>query len=188
MVEDEALVAFYVEDVLAEHGATVVGPAETLAAALRLAAQEAEGLHAAVLDLNLAGHLSWPVAELLDRMGVPFLILSGYGARLLGERADLAAAACAVMAKPAHPETLVAALDRHARPPPSRRPECAPPPTARPPQPPAATAGAAASRSITRVPPAGRRSARISPSASRIRPRIRAQPVPPTTAGSMTTP
>ena len=116
MAEDEALVAFYVEDVLAEHGATVVGPAETLAAALRLAAQEAEGLHAAVLDLNLAGHLSWPVAELLDRMGVPFLILSGYGARLLGERADLAAAACAVMAKPAHPETLVAALDRHARP------------------------------------------------------------------------
>ena len=64
MAEDEALVAFYVEDVLAEHGATVVGPAETLAAALRLAAQEAEGLHAAVLDLNLAGHLSWPVAEL----------------------------------------------------------------------------------------------------------------------------
>jgi hypothetical protein len=54
VVEDEALVAFYLEDFLAELGCVVVGPAQTVAEGLALA--RSDGLDAAVLDLNLRGH------------------------------------------------------------------------------------------------------------------------------------
>jgi hypothetical protein len=40
-------------------------------------------LDAAVLDINLAGQMVFPVAEALAERGVPFLLLSGYGAMAL---------------------------------------------------------------------------------------------------------
>ena len=32
-----------------------------------------------MLDINLAGEMVFPAAEVLDARGVPFLLLSGYG-------------------------------------------------------------------------------------------------------------
>ena len=77
VVEDEPLVAMMVEDMLTELGCTVVGPAMQLADGLRLA--ETAQLDAAVLDINLNGTRSFPVAGVLQARGIPFLFATGYG-------------------------------------------------------------------------------------------------------------
>ena len=41
---------------------------------------------AALLDVNLAGELSYPVASRLDTLAVPFVFATGYGAPGLPER------------------------------------------------------------------------------------------------------
>jgi DNA-binding response OmpR family regulator len=80
LVEDEALIALYTEETLTDAGYEVVGPADRLETALKLAADEA--LDAAVLDVNLDGVAVWPVATLLQERGIPFLFLSGFGGGL----------------------------------------------------------------------------------------------------------
>ncbi|WP_426957367.1 response regulator [Muricoccus radiodurans] len=106
VVEDETLVAMLVEDTLLDAGAAVIGPAATVAEALQLL--NAERPSVAVLDLNLAGETSEPVADALAAMGVPFVVASGYGAAGLPARH----AGVPVLAKPYAPEDLTAALTR----------------------------------------------------------------------------
>ena len=77
VAEDEALVAMLVEDMLAEIGCTVIGPAGNLADALALA-RDSE-IDVALLDVNLAGKPVFPVADLLRERGVPYIFASGYG-------------------------------------------------------------------------------------------------------------
>jgi hypothetical protein len=76
LVEDEFLAGLTTIGVLEGFGCEVVGPVARLAMALRLA--KFETLDAAVLDINVAGELIWPVAEELHHRGVPFRILSAY--------------------------------------------------------------------------------------------------------------
>ena len=78
IVEDEPVVAMCLEDMLQTLGCETVGPAARLAEGLTLAEQE--DLGAAILDINLAGERSTPIAEALQRRGVPFAFASGYGA------------------------------------------------------------------------------------------------------------
>ncbi len=108
VVEDEALVAMLVEDALLDAGATVMGPAATVAEALALLEREAEPPHAAVLDLNLAGETSTPVADVLARRGVPFVVATGYGAGGLPQ----GHAGVPVLAKPYDPDDLTSTLGR----------------------------------------------------------------------------
>ena len=61
VAEDEPLVAMLLEDVLLDAGATILGPASTVAEALRLAAKQRPDL--AVLDLNLSGETCHAVAD-----------------------------------------------------------------------------------------------------------------------------
>lgn len=77
VVEDEFLVSMLLEDMLADFGCTVVGPAPTIAEALPLATDAA--MDAAVLDLNLGGQPIFPVADALKARGVPYIFASGYG-------------------------------------------------------------------------------------------------------------
>jgi DNA-binding NtrC family response regulator len=77
LVEDEVLVATLVETALEDENCTVVGPYHSLREALEAA--RAETFDLAVLDINLAGEMIFPVAEVLEGRGVPFLLLSGYG-------------------------------------------------------------------------------------------------------------
>ena len=76
VVEDEALVAAMVADMLEDLGAEVVGPAGTLQGGLDLA-QDAE-IDAAVLDVNLRGERIDPVAEVLEGRGIGFVFATGY--------------------------------------------------------------------------------------------------------------
>jgi CheY-like chemotaxis protein len=83
VVEDEILVAMYVEDLLTDLGFEVVAVATELEEALPLARDKA--LDLAVLDVNLNGKLSFPVAEVLRERRIPFLFASGYGSKGLIE-------------------------------------------------------------------------------------------------------
>ncbi len=59
IVEDEVLLAMYLEDLLTGLGHEVVF---------------------AILDINVAGTNSFPVADILRQRGIPFAFASGYGA------------------------------------------------------------------------------------------------------------
>jgi DNA-binding response OmpR family regulator len=117
VVEDEALLAMMVEDTLAEAGCAVLGPTATVADALALLGAE-EAPSAAVLDLNLAGETSAPVAAALAARGVPFVVATGYGASGLPDWTGGAP----VVAKPFGSGELVAALARLGLPAGRRRP------------------------------------------------------------------
>lgn len=71
------LVSLLIEDALTNSQCIIVGPYDRVPAALEAARTLA--LDAAVLDVNLAGTKVYPVAEMLSRRGIPFLLLSGYG-------------------------------------------------------------------------------------------------------------
>jgi CheY-like chemotaxis protein len=104
VVEDEALVAMLVEDMLTDLGCTVVGPMAELDEAL--AAVASEQIDCAVLDVNLAGKPIFPVADALKAKGVPFAFASGYGEA--GVRDDLRSAP--VLQKPFREADLARAL------------------------------------------------------------------------------
>ena len=76
VVEDNLLTADSIQDLLETNGCEVIGPAATVARALDLIARTA--LDGAVLDINLGGELSFPVAAALIERDVPFLFLTGY--------------------------------------------------------------------------------------------------------------
>ena len=109
IVEDEALVAMLVEDALLDAGAEVVGPVATVAEAMALLDTAAPD--AAVLDLNLAGETSTPVADVLATRGVPFVVATGYGA----EGLPPGHASVPVLAKPYDPDELTGTLSRICR-------------------------------------------------------------------------
>ena len=77
VVEDELLVAMLVEETLVEHGCEIVGPFSTVETALAAARDVTADM--AVLDVNLRGKRVYPVAELLEARGIPFVLMSGYG-------------------------------------------------------------------------------------------------------------
>ena len=109
IVEDEALVAMLVEDALLDAGAEVVGPVATVAEAMALLDTAAPD--AAVLDLNLAGETSTPVADVLAARSVPFVVATGYGA----EGLPAGHASVPVLAKPYDPDELTSTLARICR-------------------------------------------------------------------------
>lgn len=78
IVEDEALVAMLIEDVLSDLGHKVAGVAGRLEVALKLA--EEAHIDFAIVDLNLNGARTYAIAEVLRRRGVPFIFATGYGA------------------------------------------------------------------------------------------------------------
>jgi CheY-like chemotaxis protein len=77
LVEDEALVAMMMEDLLTDLGVEVVGPFSTLAEAM-VAAQRDNFFDAAILDVNLDGGTVYPLAHLLAERAVPFAFVTGY--------------------------------------------------------------------------------------------------------------
>lgn len=76
VVEDEYFIASDLKRALTAQGAHVVGPAGTLAQGLALVREAA--IDAAVLDVNLDGANSYPIADELAGRGTPYLFLTGY--------------------------------------------------------------------------------------------------------------
>jgi CheY-like chemotaxis protein len=76
LVEDEPIVAWLLKDMLVDLGLVVVGPAASINQAL--ATIEAESIDVAMLDVNLKGQMSYPIADVLVARGVPFVFSTGY--------------------------------------------------------------------------------------------------------------
>ena len=79
VVEDEAMIAMMLEDMLDTFGCVVVEVAGTLSKGLDLVANHTLDLDGAILDVNLGGEPVYPVAEQLAARGVPFIFCTGYG-------------------------------------------------------------------------------------------------------------
>jgi CheY-like chemotaxis protein len=106
IVEDEMLVAMNIEDMLLDLGHEVAGLASRLEPALSLAGEAQFDL--AMLDVNLAGENSFPVAEILARRGIPFLFATGYGIKGIAEEYR----SYPVLQKPFRARDLEQALDQ----------------------------------------------------------------------------
>lgn len=81
VVEDEVIVAMLIEDMLVDLGYDVVALTTHLDEALTFA--RTMPLDLAVLDVNLNGTMSFPVADALRVRGIPFVFATGYGPRVL---------------------------------------------------------------------------------------------------------
>ena len=76
VVEDNLLLAEVTRLLLEDGGCAVVGPAGRLKRGLRLA--QDEPIDGAILDINLHGEMSFPIAEVLHARHVPFIFVTGY--------------------------------------------------------------------------------------------------------------
>lgn len=105
IVEDEFLVAMLLEDLLLEMGYSAVTCIARLDKALQFVGKAP--INIAILDVNLDGDRSYPVAEILRRRGIPFIFATGYGVDgVIGEFRNER-----VLQKPYDPEELKQAID-----------------------------------------------------------------------------
>jgi CheY-like chemotaxis protein len=84
VIEDEYFVASDLKRALLAEGAHVVGP--TADAARGLALAKDDGIDAAILDVNLEGVDSYPIADALAQRGVPYLFVTGYDGWAMPEK------------------------------------------------------------------------------------------------------
>lgn len=79
VVEDDYLVAQVLVDFLEDAGAEVVGPIGWTEEAVAFLTEDGQRLDRAVLDINLHGTKSYPVADALIARSVRFVFTTGYG-------------------------------------------------------------------------------------------------------------
>ncbi|ADG08704.1 response regulator [Caulobacter segnis] len=79
IVEDEALVAMMVEDMLGDLGCEIAGSFGAVGDAMAWLVGGDASPDGAVLDVNIGGEMVFPVAEELRERGVPFVFATGYG-------------------------------------------------------------------------------------------------------------
>lgn len=75
ILEDEPIIGLALEDLLASRGATVVNTSRLDEARDALA----QPIDAAILDVNVHGQMSYPVAAALAERAIPFIFATGYG-------------------------------------------------------------------------------------------------------------
>ena len=104
IVEDEPIIAFNLEDILISLGCERVYLATHIEEALQLL--EENDVDGAVLDVNIHGERSYPLAAELQRRSVRFIFATGYGdAEHPGEFASVP-----TLTKPYSSASLIAAL------------------------------------------------------------------------------
>jgi CheY-like chemotaxis protein len=103
IVEDEIVVALFLEDVLAEFGYPVAGVVSHLDDAMT---READ-YDLALLDVHINGRNVFDFADQLAARGIPFIFATGYGERGIPERHR----GSPVLQKPFQPADLKRVLD-----------------------------------------------------------------------------
>ncbi len=88
------MIAMAVEAVVTDAGGVVVDMAATLEQAVALA--ETADFDAALLDINLNGENSFPVADILGKRGIPYAFVTGYGRKMVPD----AFSAAPILTKP----------------------------------------------------------------------------------------
>jgi CheY-like chemotaxis protein len=85
VVEDEMLVLMNIERALTDFGCSTIFAAATVSQALALLSQQHD-VDIAIIDVNLAGEKSYPVADALSTRGIPYAFSTGCGDH--GDRTD----------------------------------------------------------------------------------------------------
>jgi DNA-binding NtrC family response regulator len=80
LVEDEAMIRMMIADMVEELGHRVAAEAGDMRRATELARTASFDL--AILDVNLQGAMSHPVAEALTARQIPYIVASGYGSNV----------------------------------------------------------------------------------------------------------
>lgn len=106
IVEDEIVVALFLEDILVEFGYQVAGVVTQLDEAMARAID----YDIALLDVHINGRNVFDFADALAARGVPFVFATGYGERGIPERHR----GSPVLQKPFQPADLKRALDETA--------------------------------------------------------------------------
>jgi PAS domain S-box-containing protein len=109
IVEDEALVAMILEEQLQELGLSVAATCASVPEAIRAIDEHAPD--AAILDVNLAGQLVYPVADRLIACGIPFVFVTGYGR----ESIDPSYATIRILEKPVERQVLAGVFAQSSR-------------------------------------------------------------------------
>lgn len=86
IVEDDALIAMLLEEMLGDLGYHVSASAPDLEQALDTAKNKE--FDAAILDVSLSGKSSLPVAKLLEARGKPYVFATGYGSAPEGSNSN----------------------------------------------------------------------------------------------------
>lgn len=107
VVEDEALIAMHIAELLKSHGFEVLGPCPSVSRALAQL-ENAECCDAAILDAHLRNESATPVAIALAQRKIPFVVVTGHSRAQLPT--ELAAAP--VLAKPVDTEHLISEVRR----------------------------------------------------------------------------
>lgn len=81
VVEDEAPIALDLAAAVAHAGGVAVGPAASVATSFALMADHT--LDGALLDIRLRGETSFPLADVLAVLGIPFVFVSGMSSALM---------------------------------------------------------------------------------------------------------
>lgn len=81
LVEDETLIRMMLADMIEELGHSVVAEAGSLEEAMPLARDGTFDM--AILDINLGGADSMPIAEIIAKRGIPFVFATGYAENAL---------------------------------------------------------------------------------------------------------
>jgi DNA-binding response OmpR family regulator len=77
LVEDEALILLNLKTTFKELGWEVAGTAAKIDAAMSMA--RTGSFDAAIIDVNLDGSMTYPVADILRERTIPFAFTTGYG-------------------------------------------------------------------------------------------------------------
>jgi DNA-binding response OmpR family regulator len=83
IVEDEGIVAMLLEDMLVELGHEVIGTVGRMDRAAQLISETSAEV--VILDVNLNGEQTYPLASTLSSRGIPFIFSTGYGSSGLKE-------------------------------------------------------------------------------------------------------
>jgi DNA-binding NtrC family response regulator len=110
VVEDDYLVGITLIDMLEEAGAIGLGPVGRVDEALAYVEENVTKIDGVVLDINLHGRRSYPVADILSAQGIRFVFTTGYDAGAV-EANYRAYPRCQ---KPCRIDALVAALSKSA--------------------------------------------------------------------------
>lgn len=106
VVEDEPLIMLELETMLTDLGWDVAHLASDIDRAIELAQREA--LDVAILDVNVKGRTSFPVADILEKRKVPIILATGYSTDVIVENYPRAT----YLQKPYVRSDLAKALDR----------------------------------------------------------------------------
>lgn len=86
VVEDDYLIAQVLAELLQDAGAEVMGPFGWMEEAIEFLRHDSQRLDGAVLDINLHGRKSYPIADLLIARSVRFMFATGYGNGAIEEK------------------------------------------------------------------------------------------------------